>query len=124
MSLGEIGQWLGWYKAEPTIGFDHNAIEFKNNPLMNRGGAITLGNTILYGKNAYSHALHEMVHTYQGQLYGPFYLPLNIFGMTLSLISYPIVPLRRPQYVDPFHGRLNFMEGDPLNDDLYRMDGK
>lgn len=57
-----------------------------------------------------------MIHTFQGQFFGPLYLPLNIIGMFLSLISYPIAPLRRG---DPFHGRLNFMEGSPRNNTLY-----
>ena len=117
--VGEIGNALGLYGPEPTIGFGHNAIEFKNNPFMASGGAITFGNSIIYGSQAYDHAPHEMIHTYQGQFLGPLYLPVNILGMAASALSYPISSLRRSQYSDPFHGRLNFMEGNPFNSRLY-----
>lgn len=99
----------------------HNALEFVRSPLMDRfnpGGAIALGNVILYGSAAYRLADHECVHTWQGQFLGPLYLPLNALGMALSLLSYPIPALRRP-HCSPFHGRLNLMEGWPLSPALY-----
>lgn len=103
------------------IGIAHNAIEFRECPLMDcisPGGAITLGNVILYGSHAYRFADHERVHTLQGQFAGPAYLPLNAIGMSLSLLSWPVRRLRRPG-CGPFHGRLNFMEGWPTKDCLY-----
>lgn len=103
------------------VGIGHNAIEFRECPLMNwlaPHGAITLGNVILYGRQAYALAPHERVHTLQGQFVGPIYLPLNALGMLLSLISWPIKRLRRPG-CGPFHGRLNFMEGWPTRSFLY-----
>lgn len=99
----------------------HNALEFTDCPLMDRFnpcGAISLGNVILYGSKAYGLARHECVHTWQGQFLGPLYLPLNALGMSLSLLSYPIASLRRPQ-CSAFHGRLNFMEGWPFCANLY-----
>lgn len=99
----------------------HNALEFCDCPLMNffaPGGAITLGNTILYGSRAYRLARHERIHTLQGQVFGPLYLPLNLIGMLLSLLSYPLGSLRRAG-CSPFHGRLNFMEGWPTSARLY-----
>ena len=103
------------------VGVGHNAIEFRECPLMDRFapfGAITIGNVILYGRHAYGLAPHERVHTLQGQCFGPAYLPLNALGMTLSLLSWPIRRLRRPR-CGPFHGRLNFMEGWPTRPVLY-----
>ncbi|TDU31389.1 hypothetical protein DFR24_0757 [Panacagrimonas perspica] len=103
------------------LGFGHNAVEFMECPLMDRFapcGAITLGNVILYGRHAYGLAEHERVHTLQGQFIGPAYLPLNVIGMALSLLSWPVKRLRRPG-CGPFHGRLNFMEGHPAKDGLY-----
>jgi hypothetical protein len=104
------------------VGFGHNAIEFRECPLMDAfapHGAITIGNVILYGRDAYELAPHERVHTVQGQFAGPAYLPLNALGMLLSLLSWPIRSLRRPR-CGPFHGRLNFMEGWPTRSELYR----
>lgn len=104
------------------VGVAHNAVEFRDCPLMDRFtpvGAITIGNVILYGRRAYHLAPHERVHTLQGQFLGPAYLPLNVIGMTLSLLSWPIARLRRPR-CGPFHGRLNFMEGWPTRSELYR----
>lgn len=114
--LGGAGRLFG---GEVSLG--HNAIEFRRSPLMDAftpGGAITLGNVILYGSRAYGCADHERIHTLQGQFAGPAYLPLNAIGMLLSLLSWPIVRLRRPG-CGPFHGRLNFMEGWPRRECLY-----
>jgi hypothetical protein len=104
------------------VNLGHNAVEFRECPLMDRlapRGAITLGNVILYGSRAYALAAHERVHTVQGQFAGPAYLPLHALGMALSLLSWPIARLRRSR-CGPFHGRLNFMEGWPTCDELYR----
>ena len=105
--IGEIGNWFG-LGAEPEMGFDHNALEFRNNPFA-RLGAITLGNTITYGGNPGDIAAdgnvfwqHEIQHTYQGQLLGPLYLLSNGLGGTLSWIS-----------GGGWHGPLNWNEAGP-----------
>jgi len=104
------------------VALGHNAVEFLDCALMNRftrSGAITLGNVILYGRDAHGLGPHERIHTLQGQFAGPFYLPLHALGMTLSCLSWPFFPrLRRPRR-GPFHGRLNFMEGWPTRAVLY-----
>ena len=108
---------------------DHNAIEFWHNPFVS--SAITLGNTISYGRAswepatagtandpAYSPPLaaatgnsrlyngltweHEIQHTYQGQLLGPLYLPSNLLAMGMAqLIN------------GDEHGALNWNERGP-----------
>lgn len=118
--LGMLVGGAGWLFGG-TVGWGHNAIEFRDSPLMNgfdRGGALTLGNVIVYGSRAYGCADHEHIHTLQGQWLGPAYLPLNLLGMGLSLLAHPLPRLRRPR-CGPFHGRLNFMEGWPRHDTLY-----
>lgn len=114
--VGGLGQAFGG-----RVGVGHGAVEFRDNPLMNAFspcGAITLGNVIVYGSRAYRLAAHERVHVLQGQWLGPAYLPLNVLGMSLSLLSWPIAALRRPG-CSPVHGRLNFMEGWPTRARLY-----
>lgn len=78
----------------PTVSFDNNAIQFENHPLM--FGAVTLGNAISYsstlGPSDYSSVygrrtqtgLHEMGHTYQYQLLGPFFLPIYFMSGGVS----------------------------------------
>ena len=72
---GGIGVLLG---AKVSLG--HNAIQFEDHPLT--FSAITLGNTISYGKGVSPDVVgaHEEQHTYQGELLGPLYLPSNILG--------------------------------------------
>jgi RHS repeat-associated protein len=79
------------------------------------GGAITLGHTICYEKNFYPWLLqrngipvgeHEYQHTYQDDLLGFLYLPLNIIGGINSMQQAP------PGYPDPWHYN-NFMEIGP-----------
>jgi hypothetical protein len=95
---------LGYVDLGGGISFGNNALQFTNNPLVR--GAITLGNTVIYGgsPNALAPttspgvlvpiAAHELQHTYQGQLLGPF-VGLGPGG---SL----------------WHGPFNFMERGPL----------
>jgi hypothetical protein len=66
----------------------HNAVQFLDNPLTIPGTAITLGNTISYGKGlapdhfgAYGDPTvnlgrHEEAHTWQYQLLGPLFMPI------------------------------------------------
>lgn len=75
--VGEIGYAFGLYNVSPSINFGNNGIQFINNPFTLRGTAITLGNTISYGRGsppsrygAYGDpsvniGLHEGAHTYQ-----------------------------------------------------------
>jgi RHS repeat-associated protein len=116
LAIGGIGRLAGG-----EVQLENNSIEFTKSPLMDafpggEYGAITFGNVIIYGSYAYAAAPHERIHTFQGQFVGPAYLPLNVLGMSLSALSYPVPQLRRHDYV---HGRLNFMEGSPFSDNLY-----
>lgn len=122
--VGEIGNALGFWSAEPSIGFGNNAIEFTGNPF-GRGGALTLGNTITWGAekgssfyNSFSD--HEMRHTIQGQFLGPLYLPAHISAMSVSVLSSPFSSMQRTvPGVSIAHGKLNFMEGPIFKDELY-----
>lgn len=115
---GKSAVTYGFCSDHPCVSIGNNAIEFTNipHPFMLSHGAVTLGNVIIYGPNAYSHARHETVHTYQGQFLGPAYIPLNLICMAASALSYPIASLRRRGI---FHGRVNFMEGNPARPYLY-----
>lgn len=89
--VGEIGFATGLYDVSPSISFGNNAIQFLDNPFTIPGTAITLGNTISYGRYAYPAkmgaygdyrvpiGLHEKAHTYQYQVLGPFFLPTYFF---------------------------------------------
>ncbi len=106
LGIGLLGLPLG-----ATISFGNNAIQIENIPLMFLG-ALTLGNTTNYNPNMspLTSGLHESMHTYQGEVTGPAYLPLNFVGMTASLFTYPVISLRGPS---PVHGAANFMEIGP-----------
>lgn len=127
-AVGEIGNVMGYWNAEPSIGFGNNALEFTGNPFggNEKSGALTLGNTITWGPekgsnfyNAFS--AHERFHTNQGQFLGPLYLPANAVGMGASLATSPIPSMRRtvPGASKLFHGKLNIMEGPIFRDELY-----
>jgi RHS repeat-associated protein len=82
--------------AQTTVDLGNNAIQFDNNPFMPEGSAITLGNVIIYGKNTHPYTLqrngvpvghHEREHTYQGEEYGPMYLPLHLSHGLYSLYT-------------------------------------
>lgn len=108
--------WMGILEHKPSINFGNNAIQFHNNPLSFLG-AITLGNAINYGPKTpvEDYGRHELPHTIQAEWLGPLYLPLNVIGQTLSLLSFPFFEsLRHP--MSPAHGVLNFMESGPLSD--------
>jgi hypothetical protein len=109
--FGGLGYAIGWAAYElnaswqpnaPTIGFDGNALQFGNNPLMLFGIGLTFGNVEsfardpdggdstqqLVGEGAGVPAyVHEDQHTYQGQVLGPLYVPSYIIGGVISLIS-------------------------------------
>ena len=98
---GGIGMLFG---AKVSIG--HNAIQFENHPLTT--SAITIGNTISYGKRTYPKAVgaHEEQHTYQGELLGPLYLPSNILG-----------GLSAEVHDGCWHGDTNWNEAGPQAED-------
>lgn len=122
--------WLatfGYVDLGFSISIGNNAIQFQNHPLQQLfgGGAITIGNTISYGGLPTDPAptsvafatvpikLHEVQHTYQGELLGPLYLPANILGGAASLVGTPFTGLGPGG--SPWHGPLNFMERGPLS---------
>ncbi len=90
--------------------FGDNALEFTNNPLAFLG-AITFGNVINYApgfgptveapEGGHTVGAHEMMHTFQGQVLGPLYIPANIIGGILGILS------------GDYHSPANFMESGP-----------
>lgn len=96
---GGIGYVAGLIMGtNPTIRIGNNAIEFLNNPLVNRSMALTLGNVVSYGTNAppwkqgaygdisVNIGMHETGHTYQYEILGPFY---GLFYMLYGGFSGP-----------------------------------
>jgi hypothetical protein len=88
LAIGGVGTLAGLLAGtHPRVKFGHNAIQFLNNPLINRGEALTLGNAIsynpgvqpnspgAYGDREIQVGPHEEGHTYQAQVLGPFYGP-------------------------------------------------
>ncbi|WP_141730774.1 hypothetical protein [Oligoflexus tunisiensis] len=85
---GRLAHHWGWYSVRPEILLGNNAFQFVNNPLAIPHSAITLGNTISYGKgtapdhfgaygdNTVNLGLHEQAHTWQYQILGPFFVPV------------------------------------------------
>lgn len=119
VGLGLTGHVLGTLMGrKPRIAFDHNAIEFIDNPM---GGfsAMTLGNAILYGRsrpespdvNGLPTWVGEREHTFQGETLGPAYLPLHVLGGLYSLAR------DRDETGKPFwHGEHNWLEVGPHSD--------
>lgn len=74
------------FGSPARISLGNNAIQFENSCGIAHGAALTLGNVILYGRNAepwrygaYGDARvnlgrHEQAHTYQYQLLGPLFV--------------------------------------------------
>ena len=92
LAYGAVGHLVGLaLGTNPSISIGHNAIQFHNNPFQPTDTAVTLGNTISYGKSgtggllmnetgSYGNrnvqfGLHEEAHTYQYQQYGVAFLP-------------------------------------------------
>jgi hypothetical protein len=103
LALGGAGTIVGLLGGtHPQVKFGHNAVEFLNNPLINDGEAISLGNAISYSKSAPPEKFgsyndrniqigpHEEAHTYQAQLLGPFYAPAWILAGGRSGLSNPL----------------------------------
>jgi hypothetical protein len=87
-AYGGLGHVYGLATGKhPEINLGNNAVQFINNPFVNKNSAVTLGNTILYGQGnpptrngAYedpnvNSGKHEEGHTYQYQTLGPLFLP-------------------------------------------------
>lgn len=105
--------------GNPKVEIRDNAIQFTNNPAA-PVGAVTLGNTTIYGGDPRTRAgyetwkdrehingmpvmAHERLHTYDGQILGGAYLPLTIGG------------LAEARFRDgDTHGPHNFMERPPM----------
>lgn len=106
---GLLGHAVGWLvygmgrrTLRPEIRLEHNALQFLNNPLTIPYAAITLGNTISYGRGtspdhwgAYGDPTvhigrHEEAHTWQYQVLGPFFIPVYF------ICGGVIGPLRNP----------------------------
>ncbi len=90
---GSVGHVAGLIMGtNPQILVGHNAIQFIDNPAVNKREAITLGNSIIYGTESPPHKLgayndytvnigyHEEAHTYQYQILGPFYGPTYLLN--------------------------------------------
>ena len=115
--------------TSPRISLGNNAIQFHNSALMLT--AMALGNVIIYGPRRSpempnlcfrdSPACHtvgreEFRHTQQGEILGPFYLPVHLVAGLISLVRSPHPGLARP--VDAWH-RNNFMECGPMRDRIF-----
>ncbi len=111
-AVGHLTFHCGWTKLRPDIKIGHNALQFLNNPLTIPYAAITLGNTISYGRGtspdhwgAYGDPTvhigrHEEAHTFQYQMLGPFFIP--IYFMCGGVIG----PARNPlEYAAQNFGR-------------------
>ena len=97
----------------PQISFGNNAIQFINNPFVNRRSAFTLGNAILYGAEqspetpgAYGNLQvknvgeHEKAHTYQYQTLGPFFGPAYMLAGGFSGPTNPSATTRGNPFED------------------------
>jgi hypothetical protein len=134
--FGGIGHVAGWIMGtNPYITIGNNAIQFHNNPFTT---AITLGNTISYGTeyppsrtnypfdtitgpySCYRNTVgnEERLHTMQGQVLGPLYLPAHLMGGVVSIFSSPHAAMPAGMLVDPWH-RNNFMEIGPMQGSVW-----
>ncbi len=72
LAYGGVGHVAGWFMGtDPQIQFGHNGIEFLNNPVIAKDGALTLGNAISF-------------HTAKRNRHGN----LELMGMTLCLMAF------------------------------------
>jgi hypothetical protein len=120
LAWGTLGIPFG---ARPTFG--NNAVQFQNHPLQFFGD-LTVGNAIFYhpmaGPNVdihqdylpgYTFGSHEIQHTYQGQILGPFYLPAYGAGIIGAMLN--------PIYGPNVFGPSNFMERGPSRPELTQL---
>lgn len=127
---GTTGHVVGLLAGtRPRISLGHNAIQFHGNALMLT--AMALGNVIIYGPArspqmanlcfrdsppGHTVGREEFRHTQQGEILGPFYLPVHLLAGIISLLSPPHPDLARR--VDAWHRR-NFMEHGPMRDHIF-----
>jgi hypothetical protein len=103
---------------DSTITLSNGTIQFQNNPFVVDGSALTLGAVSIFSgtpstiippggwqQGQHTVATHEAAHTQQGNMTGPFYLPLYAIGGIWALF----------QGGSPI-GPLNFMESGPYSD--------
>jgi hypothetical protein len=123
--VGEVDYALGLRSVRPRIEFGNNAIQFRNNPFT--PSAITIGNVQVYGPASspgasnvhfantparFTVGAEEGLHTVQGMITGPLYLPLHAAaGGASSIFRSPHPGLLHP--VDGWHQN-NFMETGPM----------
>ena len=110
--LGLAAHALRWRATRPVVRIGDNAIQFLHNP-MGGLGALTLGNAMIINgdpydpqdpfwypsrrypagvdpttfENGHSIGDHERQHTLQGELLGPAYLPSNLIGGLVAVLS-------------------------------------
>ncbi|QHI38698.1 Mono(ADP-ribosyl)transferase SpvB [Kordia antarctica] len=113
--IGHVISKIAGGDSEIKISKERNAIEFTNNPLMSKYGALTFGNTIVYGKYLgpgaeYDESEHEEQHTYQGEVLGPFYFPLHILFGIASIFQGIIGKGDGPDF---WHNSANLLEKGP-----------
>lgn len=127
---GGVGHVAGWLmRTRPHVSLGNNAVQFHNCPLMLT--AMTLGNVIIYGPRrtpetanvcfrdtpaCHTVGREEYRHTQQGQILGPFYLPVHLVAGVASVLRSPHAELARK--VDAWH-RNNFMETGPMRDRVF-----
>ncbi len=103
--------------GEATIRFGNGGIMFENNPFMQPGSALTLGQAQIYfgsstdpvnpnNPNGPTLADHELQHTIQSSLLGPFFLPAYGLGALITFLGGynplgPSNPLEEGPYDDP-----------------------
>ena len=130
LAYGVTGHLVGRIAGtRPRISLGNNAIQFHDNALMLT--AMALGNVIIYGparkpdmpnlcfRDSPAHhtvGREEFRHTQQGEILGPFYLPVHLVAGVLSLLRSPHPDLVRK--VDAWH-RNNFMERGPMRDRIF-----
>jgi RHS repeat-associated protein len=128
-AVGEMGYALGLRATSPSIGIGNNAIQFLDNPFTPSG--ITIGNVTVYGPGVspnggnvhfsntpagFTVGMEEGLHTIQGMILGPLYLPLHVVGGVTSIFRVPHPGLLHK--VDGWHQN-NFMESGPMQGSVF-----
>lgn len=114
--IGGIGHLMQWAAhiwdpdkyARPGWSWGNNALQFHNNALIDPGAAMTIGNIVMYGLGGEIHGAHEMQHTIQGEMLGPFYLPAIGVSYAYSNFASDL-----PTLGERVHSEYSFMETGP-----------
>lgn len=125
VGLSIFGTW-SLFSDSSIVYYKHNAIEFTY--LDGEFSAMAIGNVTGYGyATAYDYDYdcerfydyynlenegHERLHTYQGEITGPFYIPLHIIGGTISVLS-------TFEFNSVGWAKYNFMEIGPYNGRIF-----